>query len=134
MTVALVGDAVAADQIDSAKILLENDVDRAGNGVGTIDGRPSDGDDIDPVEQGRRDLAEIDGCADRRAEHARGGGRDEPRPVDEGKRALGTEIVEIDEGLACAETSLVTDRAVRRYGQTGVGSLVLGRSAYSLGW
>src|SRR3546814_11658662 len=69
LSVALRGDAGAGAQGQAALVLLGDDVDDAGDGVGAIDRRGATGDDLDSVDEIARDRRQTDAVADSRPGH-----------------------------------------------------------------
>src|SRR5690606_25820178 len=61
-TVAFVADAHMRVDLDALEIALQDEVGDTGNRVSTIRGRCAAGDDLDPLERGRRDRGHVDGA------------------------------------------------------------------------
>src|SRR3546814_5071180 len=89
LSVALRGDAGSGAQGQAALVLLGDDVDDAGDGVGAIDRRGATGDDLDPGDEIARDRRQTDAVADRRI------GPGAPY-VDTHQGAIVAEVAELD--------------------------------------
>ena len=73
---------------DAIIIALEHDVDDATDCVGSIDGRGSVGDDLDPIDRRQRDGGNIDALSRRIIGHA--------PTIQDGKRRIATQAPQID--------------------------------------
>jgi len=131
--IATVGDPGLRIEIKPFEVLLQDDVDRTRDRVGTIDRCAADRNDVDPVDQLGRNRVEINLCAAPGLREDRGRiGTDKATAVDQRQRALRAEILEIDEALPNAKAvALIANRRtvskakarqlVQRIGHIGVG-------------
>ncbi len=105
--------AVLTVDRDALEVLLEDEVDDARHGVGTIHGGCAASNDLDAINGGCRDRIDIDGH--------RGVDRDGPITIDENQVAVGAEASEADGRGAC------------RRGGPGVDQLAVGDLCVSSG-
>ncbi len=98
-------------ELDALELVFQDDIDRARDRVRSVDRRTSDRKHLDMIDQDRRDGVEIDLLTCGRAAKGAGRGgciaRDEAAAVDEHKRSLRAEAVEVDELLADGRTRLL---------------------------
>ncbi len=87
-TVAVLSDAVVRRHFEALEVVLEDEVDDAGDGVRTVHGRGAAGDDVDAVDQAGRDRADVD--------HAGGRGGRDALAVDQDQGALRAETTKIE--------------------------------------
>src|SRR6185312_4362824 len=90
--IAIFGFAALAANSEAVVILLQDEVDDAGDGVGTVYGRLTAGHDVDAVDEVLRNVVDVD------VEDARRAG-DEAPAVDQHKRAVRAEAAKIEEVL-----------------------------------
>ena len=107
-------------EVDALVIVLQDDVDRAGDRVRAIDGGAADRHGVDALDQFGRDRIQVDlPAAARRRKDGRGIGTDEAPAVDQRQRALRAQAVQVDEALADAEpVALVAQRRAVRHRKT----------------
>ena len=86
--VAFLGDAHLAIEFEALEILLKDEVGHTGHGVGTIGCRGTAGDDLDTLDRGRRNGADVG--------HARCVRRRRATPVDQHERTVGTDAAQRD--------------------------------------
>jgi len=75
-------------QAYATKIVIDDEVDDPGHGVGAIDGCGAAGQDVDPLQKRRRDGVHIDSVAE--------GEWNGPRAVDEHERAVLTKAAKVE--------------------------------------
>ena len=90
--VALLGDAEAAGRLEPGEVAPGDEVDDAGDGVGAVDRGAAAGGDVDPLDQGGRDVVDVDDRGD-----AVG---DEALAVEQDEVAVGAEAAQVDIGRA----------------------------------
>lgn len=95
--VALFGDLVAAVQLQAFEFVVDDEVDDARDGVGTVGGRCTAGQDVNALDEGERDVVEVD-TADQF-------GGDDALAVQQDDVAVRTEAAKVD--VACAAVAVV---------------------------
>ena len=88
----LAADAGRGVAFEPGEIVLKDEVDHAGDRVGTVDRRCAAGDHLDPPDQRCRDHVEIDDAV--------GVVRHEALAIDQHQRAHGAQITQVDRGHA----------------------------------
>ena len=111
--VALRGLAVVEIDFGTLVVVLEDDVDGAGDRVGAIGRRAADGQVLDPFDHLRRHRIEIDLHAGGRAEVGARARGHHPAAVDQGQRAIGAEAEAVDEVRAGRIVALPAFRRCR---------------------
>ena len=102
-------------EVQAFVVLLQDDVDGTGDGVGTVNGRATDRNRFHALDELRRNHVQVHLTTRRHC--AAGGGRiarDEAATIDEGQRALRAEAVQVDVALRNAVGRLHV-RRVRRW-------------------
>ena len=79
---------VAGAELDALEVVLEDEVQRARDGVRAINGRGAAGDDVDPLQEGGRDARDVDDAVD-----VVGG---DALAVDQDQVAVGAEAPQVD--------------------------------------
>ncbi|MNE22361.1 hypothetical protein D3C80_1155690 [compost metagenome] len=94
--VAVVGNPGLDVEAQALEVVLQDDVDHAGDGVRTIDRGAAALDGLDPRDQGAGDGVQVDLAAG--VQHRRAGrvGADHPAPVDQGQGALRPQTEQVD--------------------------------------
>ncbi len=108
--VAELGDAPAALELDAFEIVLEDEVDDAGHGVGAVNGRGTAGDQVNAFDQGDGDGVGVD--------HAGQVEGNDATAVDQNQGPVGAQAAQVDGGAATR--AVVDARADGRQGDRQV--------------
>src|SRR5690606_36426319 len=99
-------EAVGGVDLDAFEVVLQDEVDHAGDGVSAVHGRGAAGDGVDALDQGQRDGVGVDHAFEVERHHA--------AAVDQHQRTVGAQAAQVD-GRAAART-VVGGRTHGRHG------------------